>query len=116
MKRIRFDTFAGMAVSNLVPIAIIMSTAATLHANGKTQIGTAADVAEALNPVAGDFAFLLFSLGIVGTGMLSIPVLAGSAAYAAAECFTWNCSLESKPSEAPGFYGVIAIAGLPPEK
>ncbi len=112
LRRIRFDTFIGMAVSNLVAIAIIMSTAATLHANGKTDIGTAADVAEALKPVAGDFAFLLFSIGIVGTGMLSIPVLAGSVAYAVSECCGWDCSLESRPSEAVGFYGVIAAATL----
>jgi len=110
LKRIRIDTFAGMAISNLVAIAIIMSTAATLHASGKTHIGTAADVAEALKPVAGNFAFALFSIGIIGTGMLSIPVLAGSAAYATSESCGWACSLESRPKEAIGFYSVIAIA------
>lgn len=112
LKRIRIDTFAGMAISNLVAIAIIMTTSATLHASGKTHIGTAADVAEALKPVAGNFAFALFSIGIIGTGMLSIPVLAGSAAYAASECCGWACSLESRPKEAIGFYSVIAIATM----
>ena len=112
LKRIRIDTFTGMAVSNLVAIAIVISTAATLHAAGKTEIGTAADVAEALKPVAGNFAFALFSIGIIGTGLLSIPVLAGSAAYAASECCGWTCSLESKPTEATGFYGVIAAATI----
>jgi len=112
LKRIRFDTFVGMAVSTLVAMAIIMSTAATLHASGKTDIGTAADVAEALRPIAGDFAFLLFSLGIIGTGMLSIPVLAGSAAYGASECCGWECGLDNKPGEAAGFYSVIAAATL----
>ncbi len=112
LKRIRIDTFAGMAISNLVAIAIIMSTATTLHASGKTHIGTAADVAEALKPVAGNFAFALFSIGIIGTGMLSIPVLAGSAAYAASECCGWACSLESRPKEAIGFYSIIAIATM----
>ncbi|MDQ0323576.1 NRAMP (natural resistance-associated macrophage protein)-like metal ion transporter [Pararhizobium capsulatum DSM 1112] len=112
LKRIRLDTFAGMAVSNIVAIVIMMSTAATLHAHGKTEIGSAADVAEALKPVAGEFAFVLFSLGIIGTGMLSIPVLAGSAAYAFGESQDWKCGLEHKPWEAYGFYGVIAAATL----
>ena len=85
LRRIRFDTFLGMAVSNVVAIAIMMSAAATLHAQGKTEIGSAAEAAEALRPIAGDFAFALFSLGIIGTGLLSLPVLAGSAAYAFGE-------------------------------
>ena len=85
MRRIRFDTFLGMAVSNVVAIAIMMSAAATLHAQGKTEVGSAAEAAEALRPMAGDFAFALFSLGIIGTGLLSLPVLAGSAAYAFGE-------------------------------
>ncbi|MBD9375595.1 Nramp family divalent metal transporter [Rhizobium sp. ARZ01] len=110
IRRIRWDTFIGMAVSNLVAIAIIISTAATLHASGKTEVGSAADVAEALKPVAGEFAFALFSLGIVGTGLLSIPVLAGSAAYAFGESQGWKCGLENKPWEAQGFYGVISAA------
>ncbi|MFD1329036.1 NRAMP family divalent metal transporter [Mycoplana ramosa] len=110
LQRIRWDTFIGMAVSNIVAIAIIMSTAATLHASGRTEVGSAADVAEALRPVAGDFAFALFSVGIVGTGLLSIPVLAGSAAYAFGESQGWKCGLENKPWEATGFYGVISAA------
>jgi NRAMP (natural resistance-associated macrophage protein)-like metal ion transporter len=112
LSRIRIDTFAGMAISNLVAISIIMSTAATLHASGKTEIGTAADVAEALKPVAGDFAFALFSLGIIGTGLLAIPVLAGSAAYALGENRGWTSGLDHKPSQALGFYGTIAAATL----
>jgi NRAMP (natural resistance-associated macrophage protein)-like metal ion transporter len=110
MKRIRFDTFLGMAVSNIVAIAIMISAAATLHAQGKTEIGSAAEAAEALRPVAGDLAFALFSLGIIGTGLLSLPVLAGSAAYAFGESQNWKCGLENKPWEAVGFYSVIAAA------
>jgi NRAMP (natural resistance-associated macrophage protein)-like metal ion transporter len=110
MRRIRFDTFLGMAVSNIVAIAIMMSAAATLHAQGKTEVGSAAEAAEALRPIAGDFAFVLFSLGIIGTGLLSLPVLAGSAAYAWGESQNWKCGLENKPWEAVGFYSVIAAA------
>jgi NRAMP (natural resistance-associated macrophage protein)-like metal ion transporter len=110
--RIRIDTFAGMAVSNIVALAIMISTAATLHVNGKTEIASAADAAEALKPVAGEFAFVLFCLGIIGTGLLSIPVLAGSAAYAFGESQGWKCSLENKPWEAVGFYSVIGAATL----
>jgi NRAMP (natural resistance-associated macrophage protein)-like metal ion transporter len=111
-RRINFDTFAGMAVSNLVALAIMIGTAATLHASGKTDIQSAADAASALKPVAGQFAFLLFSLGIIGTGMLAIPVLAGSTAYAIGESRGWKTGLESKPLEAKGFYAVIAISTL----
>jgi Mn2+/Fe2+ NRAMP family transporter len=110
--RIRLDTFVGMAVSNIVALAIIMSTAATLHAAGKTEVASAADVAEALRPLAGDFAFFIFSLGIIGTGLLSLPVLAGSAAYAFGEAQGWKCGLENKPWEAVGFYGVICVSVL----
>lgn len=108
MQRIWIDTFVGMAVSNFVAIAIMMSAAATLHAQGKTEVGPAADAAEALRPIAGDFAFALFSLGIIGTGLLSLPVLAGSSAYAFGESQNWKCGPENKPWEAVGFYGVIA--------
>jgi len=111
-RRINLDTFAGMAVSNLVALAIMIGTAATLHASGKTDIATAADAASALKPIAGHFAFLLFSLGIIGTGMLAIPVLAGSTAYAIGESRGWKTGLESKPLEAKGFYAVIAISTL----
>ena len=101
-----------MAVSNIVALAIMISAAATLHAQGKTEIATAADAAEALKPLAGEFAFLLFCLGIIGTGLLSIPVLAGSAAYAFGESQGWKCGLENKPWEAVGFYSVIGAATL----
>ncbi|HEX7946860.1 MAG TPA: divalent metal cation transporter [Phenylobacterium sp.] len=111
-RRIRLDTFFGMAVSNLVALAIMLSTAATLHATGRADIQTAADAAEALRPVAGPFAFALFGLGIVGTGLLAVPVLAGSAAYAVGETRGWTCSLEHKPWEAVGFYSVIGAATL----
>ncbi len=106
----RVDTLVGMAVSNLVALAIMISTAATLHAAGKTDIQTAADAARALQPIAGKFAFLLFSLGIIGTGMLAIPVLAGSAAYAVGETRGWKIGLDNKPWEAAGFYSVIGAA------
>ncbi len=112
LRRIRIDTFVGMAASNLIAIAIIIGTAATLHASGKTHIASAADAAEALRPVAGPLAFALFSLGIIGTGLLAIPVLAGSAAYAVGESRGWKCGLEYKPWEAVGFYLVIALATL----
>lgn len=110
--RIRLDTFFGMAVSNIVAAAIMVSAAATLHAQGKNEIASAADAAEALRPIAGDFAFALFSLGIIGTGLLSLPVLAGSAAYAFGESQDWKCGLDNKPWEAVGFYGVIAASTL----
>jgi len=112
LHRIRIDTLVGMGVSNLVAIAIMMSAAATLHAHGHTHVDTAAQAAEALRPVAGEFAFVLFSLGIVGTGLLAIPVLAGSAAYAFGESRGWKCGLENKPWEAVGFYSVIGAATL----
>jgi NRAMP (natural resistance-associated macrophage protein)-like metal ion transporter len=112
LQRIRLDTFFGMAVSNIVAIAVMISAAATLHAQGKTDIATAAEAVEALRPIAGDFAFALFSLGIIGTGLLSLPVLAGSAAYAFGEAHGWKCGLENKPWEAVGFYSVIAAATL----
>ena len=111
-RRMRLDTFSGMAVSNIVALAIMIGTAATLHAAGKTSIDTAADAAKALEPVAGRFAFLLFSLGIVGTGLLAVPVLAGSAAYAVGETRDWKCGLEHRPWEAVGFYSIIGAATL----
>ena len=110
LKRLRFDTFFGMGVSNLIALAIMIATAATLHASGQHQIGTAADAARALEPAAGKFAFLLFALGIIGTGLLSVPVLAGSAAYAVGETRGWTCGLDHKPWEAVGFYAVIGAA------
>jgi NRAMP (natural resistance-associated macrophage protein)-like metal ion transporter len=112
MQRIQLDTLVGMAISNLVALAIMMSAAATLHAQGKTHVGSAAEAAEALRPVAGELAFALFSLGVIGTGLLSLPVLAGSAAYAFGEAQGWKCGLDNKPWEAAGFYGVITAATL----
>lgn len=111
-RRMRLDTAFGMGVSNLIALAIMIGTAATLHAGGKTSIDTAADAAKALQPVAGQFAFLLFSLGIVGTGLLAVPVLAGSAAYAIGEARGWKCGLNERPWEAAGFYSVIGLATL----
>ena len=111
-QRIVWDTYAGMALSNLVAFFIILTTAATLHQQGKTEIETAAQAAEALRPVAGPLAFFLFALGIVGTGMLALPVLAGSAAYAVGEALRWPTGLERKAREAKGFYTVIALATL----
>lgn len=110
--RIRIDTFAGMGVSTLVAMAIIIATAATLHQRGITDIQSAAQAAQALEPVAGKFAFALFSLGVIGTGMLAVPVLAGSAAYAIGDARGWEAGLDYKPWEAAGFYAVIAAATL----
>lgn len=112
-RRIAFDTRVGMALSNLIGFFIILMTAMTLHASAFTRnIQTAADAAKALEPLAGHFAFLLFAVGIIGTGLLAIPVLAGSAAYGVAEAFRWRASLESKPNQARKFYVVIAAATL----
>jgi Mn2+/Fe2+ NRAMP family transporter len=110
LRRIRWDTYVGMAFSNLIAYFIILTTAVTLHAAGKTDIQTSAQAAEALRPVAGEFAFMLFSLGIIGTGLLAVPVLAGSAAYAISESRGWKIGLEHKPREAIGFYTVIGLA------
>jgi Mn2+/Fe2+ NRAMP family transporter len=113
--RIGLDTTTGMLLSNVIGFFIIVTTAATLHAHGKTHIGTAAEAAEALRPLAGPLTFLLFSAGIIGTGLLAVPVLAGSAAYAVAETAGWEGSLEMPARNAPGFYLIVAatmIAGL----
>ena len=110
LNRIAMDTFIGMGFSSLISFFIILTTAVTLHANGITDIATSADAARALRPIAGDFAFLLFSLGIIGTGLLALPVLAGSAAYAIGELRGWRIGLEQKPQNALAFYGVIALA------
>jgi Mn2+/Fe2+ NRAMP family transporter len=112
-RRIAFDTRVGMAISNLVAFFIILTAAATLHSSGaENRISTAADAAKALQPLAGRFAFLLFALGIVGTGMLATPVLVGSTAYAVSETFGWKASLESKPHQAPQFYYVVTVATI----
>ncbi len=110
--RIEIDTTAGMVLSNLVGFFIIVTTGATLHAHGITNIGTAQQAAQALRPLAGPLAFALFALGIVGTGQLAVPVLAGSAGYAVAECFGWEGSLELPARGAPGFYLTVAAATL----
>ena len=110
VKRIRIDTLVGMAVSNLIAVAIIMTTAATLHASGKTDIESSAQAAEALRPVAGALAELIFALGIIGTGLLAIPVLAGSTAYAIGEGRKWPVGLSRKPKEAVAFYSVLALS------
>ena len=111
-ERIRLDTAIGMALSNLVALAIIITTAATLHAHGVTEIESSAQAASALRPIAGDFAFAVFALGIIGTGLLAVPVLAGSAAYALAEARKWPEGLARKPQKAKAFYATIAIATL----
>lgn len=110
--RIRLDTLIGMAFSNLIALAIIITTAATLHAHGQTDIQTSAQAAEALRPLAGPFAEVIFALGIIGTGLLAVPVLAGSTAYAVAEGRKWPAGLARKPKEAVAFYAVLAISGL----
>jgi NRAMP (natural resistance-associated macrophage protein)-like metal ion transporter len=112
MRRIRWDTYVGMGFSNLIAFFIILSTAATLHAAGVTDIQTSAQAAEALRPLGGSAVFLLFSLGIIGTGMLAVPVLAGSAAYAVSESFDWQSGMNRKLPEAWGFYGIIGIATI----
>ena len=110
LHRIRIDTTAGMIFSNAIAFFIILTTAAVLNANGVTNIDSATQAAEALRPLAGDFTFLLFALGIIGTGLLAIPVLAGSAAYGVAEAFGWQATLEAKAPDAVGFYTIIAAA------
>jgi NRAMP (natural resistance-associated macrophage protein)-like metal ion transporter len=110
--RIRADTIVGMAFSNLIALSIIVTAAATLHATGKTDIQTSAQAAEALKPVAGAFAEIIFALGIVGTGLLAIPVLAGSTAYAVGEGRRWPVGLARKPKEATAFYAVLALSAV----
>jgi len=112
LERIRIDTYIGMAFSSLVALAIMVTTAATLHVAGVTNIETSTQAAEALRPVAGRFAFTIFALGIVGTGLLAVPVLAGSAAYALAEARRWPSGLARKPKAAVAFYATIALATL----
>ena len=110
LRRIKIDTYVGMGFSNLVAFFIILITAMTLNLHGITDIQTSAQAATALRPIAGEFAFMLFSAGIIGTGLLAIPVLAGSSAYAMAGVFEWKNSLERTPMRAKQFYGVIAIS------
>jgi NRAMP (natural resistance-associated macrophage protein)-like metal ion transporter len=111
-KRIRTDTVAGMGVSNLIAIFIIYATAATLHASGMIHIQTSSQAAEALRPIAGRFAFAIFAAGIIGTGLLAVPVLAGSGAYALADCFRWREGLDQRLFRAKAFYAAIAVATM----
>ena len=110
LRRMATDTFTGMAISNLIAFFIMLTTAVTLNRAGVTDIQTSAQAAQALRPIAGSFAFLLFSLGIIGTGFLAVPVLAGSAGYAVAEAFGLPKGLEKTPAQAKAFYGVIVAA------
>jgi NRAMP (natural resistance-associated macrophage protein)-like metal ion transporter len=112
LNRIQFDTFVGMGFSNLIALAIMITAAATLHANNVTDIRTSAQAAEALRPIAGSLAETIFALGIIGTGLLSVPVLAGSAAYAVGEARKWPTGLDRQPMEAKAFYLVICIATI----
>ncbi len=112
LDRIRIDTTVGMIFSNAIAFFIILTTAAVLNAHGITNINSATQAAEALRPLAGDFTFLLFALGIIGTGLLAIPVLAGSAAYGVSEAFGWRATLEARAPEAAGFYAIIAAATI----
>jgi NRAMP (natural resistance-associated macrophage protein)-like metal ion transporter len=112
LRRIRFDTMLGMAFSNVIAIAIIITTAATLNAKGITDIQSSAQAAQALKPIAGAFAELIFALGIVGTGLLAVPVLAGSTAYAIGEGRKWPVGLSRKPKQAVAFYTVLALSVL----
>jgi NRAMP (natural resistance-associated macrophage protein)-like metal ion transporter len=112
LRRIKIDTWFGMIFSNAIAFAIMLTTAVTLHDAGISDIQTSAQAAQALRPIAGDFAFTLFAAGIIGTGLLAIPVLAGSAAYAVAEAMKWPIGLGLEPLEAKGFYSIITLATL----
>jgi len=112
LKRIRIDTLVGMGFSNLIALIVIVAVAATLHAHGIRNINSSVQAAQALAPIAGRFASVVFAAGIVGTGLLALPVLAGSAGYAVGEAFRWKTGLDNKPRAARAFYGVIAGATL----
>jgi Mn2+/Fe2+ NRAMP family transporter len=112
LRRIRWDTWSGMFYSDITAYFIILATAVTLHAAGTTDINTAAQAASALRPLAGDFAFMLFALGILGVGLIGVPVLAGSGAYALSEAMGWKSGLERKATDARGFYGIIGVSVL----
>ena len=112
LQRIKIDTYIGMGFSNLVAFFIMLTAAVTLHLHGITDIQTSAQAAQALRPLAGDFAFALFSAGIVGTGLLAVPILAGSAAYAVAEAFEWRIGLGLRLLQARGFYAIVIIATI----
>ncbi|HSZ52413.1 MAG TPA: divalent metal cation transporter [Caulobacteraceae bacterium] len=110
LSRIRWDTWIGMGLSNTVALSIVITTAATLHAHGITNIETSSQAALALKPIAGPFVFVVFAMGIIGTGLLALPVLAGSAAYALGEVMAWRVGLARKWRRAPAFYGAIVAA------
>jgi Mn2+/Fe2+ NRAMP family transporter len=112
LRRINWDTWSGMFYSDATAYFIILATAVTLHVAGVTDIETAARAASALRPLAGDFACILFALGILGVGLIGVPVLAGSAAYAFSEAMGWKWGLERKATDARGFYSVIAVSVL----
>jgi len=112
LRRIQWDTWSGMLYSNVAAYCIILATAVTLHATGVRDINTAAEAASALRPLAGEFAFLLFALGILGVGLMGVPVLAASAAYALSEVFGWRSSLEDSAAQAGKFYSIIALSVL----
>ena len=112
LHRIGVDTIVGMGFSNLVALAIIVTTAATLHVHGITDIATSAQAAEALRPIAGRFAFTVFAIGVIGTGLLAVPVLAGSAAYAIGEAFRWPTGLGRRLREARAFYATLTLATM----
>jgi Mn2+/Fe2+ NRAMP family transporter len=112
LTRIRWDTWSGMFYSDVTAYFIILATAVTLNVAGIKDINTAAEAATALRPLAGNFAFLLFTLGILGVGLIGVPVLAGSAGYALSEAMGWKWGLERKATDARGFYGVIAVSVL----
>ena len=112
LRRINWDTWSGMLYSNVAAYCIILATAVTLHAAGIRDINTAAQAASALRPLAGEFAFLLFALGILGVGLMGVPVLAGSAAYALSEAFGWRSSLEDSAAQSSKFYSIIALSIL----
>ena len=110
LRAARTDTVAGMSFSNLIMYFIILTTGATLYVHGQRDIETARQAAEALRPLAGEAAYVLFALGLIGTGMLGVPVLAGSAAYTVAEAFAWRGGMNERPRLAPRFYAVIALS------
>jgi len=112
LRRIRWDTWSGMLYSDVAAYFIILATAVTLHVAGITDINTAAQAASALRPLAGDFAYMLFALGILGVGLIGVPVLAGSGAYALSEVMGWKEGLERRVGDARGFYGIIAVSVL----
>ena len=110
MARIQLDTLVGMGLSNIVGLFIMLTTAATLNAHGLKDIQTSSQAAEALRPIAGEFTFIIFAMGIIGCGLLAVPVLAGSAAYAVGEALHWRVGLSQRPGRAKAFYGAIAVA------